>query len=102
MRGAQELRDVIVKKEGVISSLQAELEDLKQQHDSLVCSYDEKVCLHLLNSFEIVKLYVDVFLLYMQKMKIQKLNEALKAESDKLTKEKSDREKEVMIVNISQ
>ncbi|XP_057291417.1 kinesin-like protein KIF15 isoform X3 [Hydractinia symbiolongicarpus] len=72
MKGAQELRDVILKKDGIISSLQSELEDLKQQQQSLQEAYDEK------------------------KKKIQKLNEALKVESDKLVKEKEDREKEVI------
>lgn len=43
MKGAQELRDVILKKDGIISSLQSELEDLKQQQQSLQAAYDEKV-----------------------------------------------------------
>uniref|UniRef100_A0A7M5WTB1 Kinesin motor domain-containing protein n=1 Tax=Clytia hemisphaerica TaxID=252671 RepID=A0A7M5WTB1_9CNID len=71
MKKVEDLNMALGDKDTNISALNSELEDVKEQHHLLQKHYDEK------------------------KLKIHKLQDALKVESDKLMKEKSEREKEV-------
>lgn len=71
MKNVQDLHVTINEKENLITSLQSEIEDLKQEHDNLRELFNEK------------------------KKKLERVSENLKFESEKLHGEKSDHEKAV-------